>query len=148
MKNENLSDEQINIINNGGQAPAKQTNGFAIAGFILAWLFAILGLVFSILGLQKSRETSSGRGLSIAGIIIAVLNMIAGAILQFFVADIVNKIEIPDSQEKCKYVTKCSVRNDGKYDCEYIENGKKYTIKCDSNPYMEYSEDIIDLDEE
>lgn len=52
------------------------TNGFAIAGFILSFFFAILGLIFSCIGLSKSKSMNdSGRTLSIAGIIISCLTM-------------------------------------------------------------------------
>lgn len=63
--------------NQGYNAPtASWTNGYAIAGFILAFFFALLGLIFSIIGLNKANEhNGSGKGLSIAGIIIATLNM-------------------------------------------------------------------------
>jgi len=52
--------------------PEKQSNGFAIAGFILS-LTVVLGLVFSIIGLTRSGKVGGkGRGLSIAGIILSV----------------------------------------------------------------------------
>lgn len=63
-----------------GQAPAygypvqqeKQSNGFAIAGFILS-LLPLLGLIFSIIGLVRSGKVGGkGRGLSIAGIILSI----------------------------------------------------------------------------
>ena len=59
----------------------KQTNGMAIAGFILSFFFALLGLIFSIIGLNKSKTTNSGRGLSIAGIIISIVSMVLAAII-------------------------------------------------------------------
>lgn len=55
----------------------KQSNGFAIAGFILSLfgeIFFIIGLIFSIIGLVKSRQMNdSGKGLAIAGIVISSL---------------------------------------------------------------------------
>ena len=57
-------------------------NGFAIAGFICAFLFALVGLILSIVGLNKANENNgSGKGLAIAGIIIAAINMFLGFIL-------------------------------------------------------------------
>ncbi len=47
------------------------SNGMAIAGFILSFFVPLLGLIFSILGLKKVKETNKGKGLSTAGIIIS-----------------------------------------------------------------------------
>lgn len=59
-----------------------QSNGMAIAGFVLAFLFALLGLIFSIIGLNKAKELNgSGQGLATAGIIISIINMVLGFIL-------------------------------------------------------------------
>ncbi|WP_241863100.1 DUF4190 domain-containing protein [Metamycoplasma hominis] len=52
------------------------TNEFAIVGFILSFFFSILGLIFSCIGLSKSKSMNdSGRTLSIAEIIISCLTM-------------------------------------------------------------------------
>ena len=49
-------------------------NAMAIVGFVLAFLFAPLGLIFSIIGFNRAAEVGDqGRGLSIAGIIISSL---------------------------------------------------------------------------
>lgn len=57
-------------------------NGFAIAGFVCSFLFALLGLIFSIIGLNKANENGGkGKGLAIAGIIIAAINMFLGFII-------------------------------------------------------------------
>jgi len=65
-------------------APARQSNGCGIAGFVLAlialflgaipvvgWILWILGLVLSFVGLFKSP-----RGLAIAGLIISLIGII------------------------------------------------------------------------
>lgn len=58
------------------------TNGFAIAGFVCSFIFALLGLIFSIVGLNKADEhDGKGKGLAIAGIIIAAINMFLGFIM-------------------------------------------------------------------
>ncbi len=54
-------------------APTSITNTFAIVGFILAFFFPLLGLIFSIIGLNKVKECNSGRGLAIAGIVISAV---------------------------------------------------------------------------
>lgn len=52
-------------------------NGMAIAGFVCSFFIAILGLIFSILGLVKINKTKEkGRGLAIAGIVISLASMI------------------------------------------------------------------------
>ena len=47
------------------------SNGMAIAGFILSFFVPLLGLIFSIIGLKKVKETNKGKGLSTAGVIIS-----------------------------------------------------------------------------
>ena len=47
------------------------SNGMATAGFVLSFFVPLLGLIFSILGLKKVKETSAGKGLATAGIIIS-----------------------------------------------------------------------------
>lgn len=54
----------------------KNSNGMAIAGFITSFIIPLLGLIFSIIGLNKSKQTSTGKGLSIAGIIISSISII------------------------------------------------------------------------
>ncbi len=56
-----------------------QSNGMATAGFILSFFIAALGLIFSIIGLQRSKELNgSGRGLALAGIIISCISIAIG----------------------------------------------------------------------
>lgn len=68
-----------------------KTNGFAIAGFVLALVSYILsfygivgalGLIFSIVGLvQVNKNHQSGKGLAIAGIVLSVIGVILSIIL-------------------------------------------------------------------
>ena len=54
----------------------KKFSGFAIAGFVLSFLgfFAILGIIFSIIGLHSTKNNKKrGRGLAIAGLVIGIL---------------------------------------------------------------------------
>jgi len=63
---------------------APRTSGMAIAGFILSFFCALLGLIFSIIGYnecKKSMGTVKGEGLALAGIIIAILNILLGIML-------------------------------------------------------------------
>ena len=60
--------------------PARSgTNGMASAGFVLSFFCSILGLIFSIIGLnQAKRRYQGGQGLAIAGIVISVISIIGG----------------------------------------------------------------------
>lgn len=69
-----------------------KTNGFAIAGFVLSLigislgyytfdLVPLLGLIFSIIGLVKSKTYGSGKGLSIAGLVISIVMFVIWLIL-------------------------------------------------------------------
>ena len=62
-----------------------RTSGKAIAGFILAFLCSLLGLIFSILGYKECKESNGqikGEGLALAGIIISILMMVLGVALR------------------------------------------------------------------
>lgn len=54
-------------------ARQSSSNGFAIAGFVLSFFFALLGLIFSAVGINKAKTTGSGKGLATAGLIISLL---------------------------------------------------------------------------
>lgn len=60
-------------------------NNIAIAGFILSFIIPIIGLILSIIGLKKSKETNNGRGLSIAGIVISTIFTIISIIAIFLI---------------------------------------------------------------
>jgi uncharacterized membrane protein YvbJ len=51
----------------------KKFNGLSIAGFVCAFIFPFLGLLFSIIGLVIAcKKQEAGKGLAIAGIVISV----------------------------------------------------------------------------
>lgn len=79
---------------NSGQT---QSNGMAIAGFILSFFIPLLGLIFSIIGLKRSKEANNGKGLSTAGIIIScitmVITIIMGIISFSAVSDTIDKAQ-------------------------------------------------------
>lgn len=58
----------------------KGSNGMAIAGFICSFFIALLGLIFGCIGLSKSKECGSGRGLSIAAIVISLLTLVGNVL--------------------------------------------------------------------
>ncbi len=55
--------------------PKTGTNGFAIAGFVLSFFFALLGLIFSGIGIAKAKETNGKNGLAVAGLILSILSL-------------------------------------------------------------------------
>ncbi|KAA8819904.1 hypothetical protein CSQ85_04270 [Bifidobacterium rousetti] len=72
-----------------GQQPyyprAGKWNVCAIIGFILAFLFSLIGLILSIVGLNQIKRThEKGRGLAIAGIIISIIMMVGGGVGAYY----------------------------------------------------------------
>ncbi len=58
---------------------APSTSGMAIAGFVLSFFCALLGLIFSIIGyneVKNSNGMKTGGGLALAGIIISSLGIL------------------------------------------------------------------------
>ncbi len=56
------------------QTTKDETNTLAIIGFIFSFLFAVVGLICSILGYRKAAELNgNGKGLAMAGIIISAV---------------------------------------------------------------------------
>lgn len=60
------------------------TNGMGVTGFVISLISLIfccgslswLGLIFSIIGLNKSKTTGIGKGLSIAGLVINIIGLL------------------------------------------------------------------------
>ena len=119
----------------------KKTNGFAIAGFVLSFFVNILGLIFSIIGLNKVKETNSGKGLSIAGIIISSLSIAFGlfvfCVFIFAAPLIVETLEdnFGDviTTAKCKAAYDCEEDEFGTKTCTYYDDIKEIetTITCE-----------------
>ncbi len=69
----------------------KRTNGFAIAGFVLAlvgllfYANTLVSLIFSCIGLVNSKTYGSGRGLSIAGLVINVIAFVILLVVVIFI---------------------------------------------------------------
>lgn len=52
-------------------------NTLCILGFVFSFLFALVGLILSIVGLKKAKSTGEqGAGLAIAGIVISIVNWV------------------------------------------------------------------------
>ena len=59
--------------------PAPGWNGFAIAGFICAFLCSILGIIFSAIALSQIKDRGQrGQGLAIAGLVISIASIVIG----------------------------------------------------------------------
>ncbi len=66
-----------------------QNNGMAIAGFVCSFLVPLLGLVFSIIGLNRSKLMSGkGHGLALAGIIISSVLMLFNLVYLLAIASL------------------------------------------------------------
>ncbi|MGN1051975.1 MAG: DUF4190 domain-containing protein [Candidatus Scatosoma sp.] len=67
---------------NGADNGYRKTNAFAIAGFVCSFLFALLGLIFSIIAMKQCRERNEeGYGLAKAGMIISIVSMALSVLL-------------------------------------------------------------------
>ncbi len=77
------------------QAP-KQSNGMGTAGFVLSllgflslglsFILQLLGFIFSCVGVSKAKKLNgTGKGLSIAGIVLSILAWIPGILMYVFV---------------------------------------------------------------
>jgi hypothetical protein len=126
------------IYNN--QQPTQQqnsTNGFAIAGLIVSiFVSAIVGLILSIIGLNKSKTTNSGKGLAIAGIIISILKLIFIVIAFLLLGSVFSLIfdSVTHQEEYCSKAYECGTPNSSGYaDCKYkTEKGWDITVSCPS----------------
>ena len=48
-------------------------SGMAIAGFVLSFIFPLLGLIFSAVGLSQCKKGRRGKGLAIAGLVLSII---------------------------------------------------------------------------
>ena len=56
--------------------PPQEKNMMAILGLIFAFIIPLLGLIFSIIGINKAKVLNSGRGLALAGILVSSFFML------------------------------------------------------------------------
>ena len=84
IRNDNLRFN--NSYDNNYQHQYVRKNGLAIAGFVVAFFSPIVGLVLSIIGLNKSKTMDGdGRGMAIAGIVVAILNFLITVIIYAYI---------------------------------------------------------------
>lgn len=63
--------------------PPTESNGMAVAGFICSFFVPLLGLIFSIIGMNKAKNLAGkGHGWALAGIIISCVGIL-GKIIYF-----------------------------------------------------------------
>ncbi len=80
-------------------APKKKTNGLAIAGLVLGivavalfcvWKIAlpcaVVGVILSVLGLKKAKETGSGAGMAKAGLVLGIVAIGLNILAMIFLA--------------------------------------------------------------
>lgn len=59
--------------------PQQMSCGMAVAGFVCSFFLALLGLIFSIIGLSQINKYNgflTGKGLAIAGIVISAITIV------------------------------------------------------------------------
>lgn len=121
---------------NGGQ---KGTNTFCLLGFIFSFVFSILGLVFSIVGLNQIKKTKEdGKGFAIAGIVISAIEIVFTILIFIFYIFIFVVVATDDgsyygdTEVACLYATCDYTCEDGEYcACEYVDDyGDTYGIYC------------------
>lgn len=124
--------------NYNNQQP-KEGNTLAIVGFILSFFIPIVPLILCIMGYQKSKETGTGRGLSIAGIIISCLPAVAILII-VIISLLFSTIMWPGMKKDivrsayCSQAYNCVDDGNGAYTCLYMDaDGNENTVTC-SNP--------------
>lgn len=69
--------QETTFAQNSAVQMGKKTNAMAIAGFVCSFFFALLGLIFSIIGMKQCKERGdNGYGLAKAGMIISIVWMV------------------------------------------------------------------------
>ena len=67
---------------NKAAAEGKDTDGLAIAGFVMSLLIPVVGLVLSAIALGRIRKNNTGgRGLATAGLVIGIVFTVVGLLL-------------------------------------------------------------------
>ena len=67
----------------------QQVNTLAMLGLVFAFVSPLVGLILSIIGLNKSRQLNGlGRGLAIAGIIVSILSMVLSVLMYMYLLSV------------------------------------------------------------
>lgn len=134
-----------------------ENNTMSIVGFILSFMMPVVGLILSILGLNKSKELNNkGKVLSIAGIIISVLLFIFQFLVLLLLISVGTVSSTLDTAKNkanklmCEKAYDCELDSTGNYSCKYLNNdGIIEKITCENknsdNDLIEEGYNKIDL---
>lgn len=127
----------------------KQNNGIAIAGFVCSLcglitcgITSIVGLVLSIIGLNKSKEVNGkNKGMAIAGIVISAIVIIIYAIMMFFAGTMVTyfKNMATDGVKNSIINERNSVNKAFEFEDLEITVSDTYTFDTIDNSFSEYN---------
>ena len=71
-----------------------ESNGYAIAGFVLSFFIPLLGLIFGVLGLSRSKEIGGeGRGFAIGALVNSGIYFLGGIIGLIIIFAIVKRYQ-------------------------------------------------------
>lgn len=86
----------LNLVLEGIMENQKKGNAFSIVALVCgllavigafipfvtygAWIVGVLGIVFGALGMKRSKETNTGHGLAVAGLVLGIIGTIIGFI--------------------------------------------------------------------
>lgn len=129
---------------NNSNVSQKNTNIFCILGFIFSFIVALLGLIFSIIGLNQVKKTKEeGKGFAIAGIVISSIRLaftifIIIVYILLIVAAISDDTYYDDTyyydnvSQFCEYASCDYTCKDGEYcACKYTDDyGNEYNLFC------------------
>jgi len=119
----------------------KRTNGFALAGLLLSIFGGIFltafGFIFCIIGLFRVKKCNSGTGMSIAGIIIAILKVVFLFIMLFVISAIITSDAFEERfclemEKRDLFKEACIKKGDNTYDCYLV------TCKIDDSKKIDY----------
>lgn len=120
------------------------TNSMAILGFVFAFLFSLLGLIFSIIALRQIKtRNEEGKGLATAGLVISIIKIafsvfiiVMGIVAAIFTDGVWGSLKdsIIDST-KCSFAKECDYDpTSGNYNCIYENaDGVEEYIICDED---------------
>lgn len=125
----------------------RKGNTVAVLGFIFSFIFSILGLILSIIGLRKSKQLNSGEGLSIAGIIISIIKLIFTGIIAIIavvtIPSVLNTINNVKERNYCPNAYDCIKKEDGTYSCKYKDSdGNEKEINCSKESIISMNDKI------
>ena len=122
----------------------KKSNTIALIGFMLSFFFGIIGLIFSIIGLKKSKELNGGKCFSIAGIVISSIKIALGILLisLFILVYYYRDRFVVEENHNTKEIFEIIDRN--YEDVEYENIIKKDNLDKYTNDYYWYILEIIE----